>query len=185
MGPINLSDIYNCLERIDYSLLLKSLSPFVVYYLGEKNFKSYKLHKEFKTPRVVTIDLPPELTENSQIDEERLLKINFGDSVIKFAKNLIEKMSHADLTLLYHNLSTLNIVTKNLTLKSLLFNCITYGEYSISNNLIRLPNNDKNDAIIHELFHMASTFYRENDPTFFCWIFSKERRRKSNWQKFK
>lgn len=36
MGPINLSDIYNCLERIDYSLLLKSLSPFVVYYLGEK-----------------------------------------------------------------------------------------------------------------------------------------------------
>lgn len=165
---INVSDIVLLSEQIDYSLLLNIIKPIIIYYIADKSFKKYKLHKEFKSKTMAAIDLPPEIIrKHSEIDKERLLRQKFGESIINFATTIIDKIPNANLTLLYNNLSSLTTSTKNYKIDKLLFGSSTEGAYIACDNNIKLSESNYNFTIDHELFHVSSTFYRKEDGMVF------------------
>lgn len=165
---INISDIVLLSEQIDYSLLLNIINPIIIYYIADKSFKKYKLHKDFKSKTMATIDLPPEIIrKHSEIDKERLLRQKFGESIINFVTTIIDKIPNANLTLLYNNLSSLTTSTKNYKIYKLLFGSNTEGSYIVRDNNIKLSESNYNLTIDHELFHVSSTFYRKEDGMVF------------------
>lgn len=165
---INVSDIVLLSEQIDYSLLLNIIKPIIIYYIADKSFKKYKLHKEFKSKTMTAIDLPPEIVKkHSEIDKERLLQQKFGDSIINFATTITDKIPNANLTLLYNNLSSLTTSTKNYKIDKLLFGSSTEGSYIACDNNIKLSESNYNLTIDHELFHVSSTFYKKEDGMVF------------------
>jgi len=128
--------------------------------------KAYKLNKDNKAENVSAIELPPEVTRtDSKIDTQRLLQQKFGESIINFVNTITDKMPDADLTLLYNNLGTLTTSKKNFNLRNIVFGGSTTGEYSAPKNEIQVQESDYFVTLPHELFHMASSYYRENDKT--------------------
>jgi len=165
---INLSDIVILSEQIDYSLLLNIIKPIIIYYIVNKGFKKYKLHREFNAKTITPINLTPEIIKKySEIDKEKLLQQKFGDSIINFATTIIDKIPNVDLKLLYNNLNSLTTSTKNYNLDNLIFRTRTEAEYVARENSIKLIENNYNLTIDHELFHASSTFYRKEDGMIF------------------
>lgn len=165
---IDISDVIYQLQEIDYSLLLDIIKPIIVYYIADKSIKTYKLHKEFNAKVVSPIELPPDiLKRNEKVDKKRLLQQDFSDSIINFATTMIVEIPNKDLNLFYNNLSNLTTRTKSFKISNLLLKSNTQGSYKPKSNKIMLQENNYTLTIDHELFHMASTFYRESDGMIF------------------
>lgn len=169
---INLSEILMELQKIDYTQLLNIVKPIIIYFILNRavdtGLKTYRLHKDFKAKDVSTMDLPPEIVRvSSEVDEVKLLEQKFGDSIVAFAKTLVEKMPNADLSIFYNNISSLTTSTKNFRAKNIILNSGTQGAYNPKKNDIKLQEHNYMLTIDHELFHVASTHYRESDEMIF------------------
>lgn len=177
---MNVSNVICQLQEIDYSLLLDIMKPIIIYYITYKGISTYKLHKDFKAKVGAKIALPPEVVQRSYgIDKERLLKQKFGESIVNFATTITRIMPDADLTLFYNNLSNLTTTTKNFKISNLLLNSDTQGSYGSKSNQIMLQEDNYTLTIDHELFHMASSFYRESDGMIFSGFMQETKDKKS------
>lgn len=159
---IELSDILIQLEQIDYTLILRMLSPIISYYISNKVIEGYQLHKDFKPKNISRVSLPPELTqEYSSIDIENLISQRFGEAVVEFAKLVMTKFPSNDLTNFYNNLNELKVVPKKFGFQNLVFKTNTAATYDTKMNQIQVDVDDYTSTIYHELFHMASSAYKD------------------------
>lgn len=165
---INVSDVVLELQQIDFSTLFQIINPIIVYYVSSKAYDAYKIHKDFKAKANSKVILPPSIKRvHTQIDKERLLKQQFGNCIINFANTIVEKIPDTNLILFYNNLNSLTTSVKSFKLQNLILKDGTKGEYKPKLNKIQLQENNYETTIDHELFHMASTYYRESDGVIF------------------
>lgn len=172
-NEIQISDIIYQLQKINYAELLDALSPIIIAYIGNrivsKGIDNYKLYKDYKPKNISLVVLPPELKKKtSELDKERLLSKQLGDSVLHFANTVMDKMPHVDLTLFHNNLENLAVTVKSLKFKNLILSTNTAASYDVKKNLIIVRNGDYLETINHELFHMSTSLFRESDGIRFC-----------------
>lgn len=159
---LELNDILGQLEQIDYGLIISLLSFIVNYYATKKVIDGYRLRKDFIPKNINKISLPPELTqEYSKVDIAKLASQRFGDAVIEFAKLMMDKFPSSDLTNFYNNLTELKIKPKKFGFQNLVLQRNTAAQYSVKDNKIELDENNYITTIYHELFHMASSIYKD------------------------
>ena len=102
---LQLNDILIQLEKIDYNLIIKSLSPIIVAYAGFKIEKNYSLYKDYKTSNNKIL-LPPPLTDiNLKLDFDYPVIVkpaSNGSSIgINIAYNEKELIKNIDNAFLY------------------------------------------------------------------------------------
>ena len=170
---VNMSDIIQKLEQLDYSLIFNIIKPIIICYISKtainKGVKYYKINKDFKTNRTIKIDLPSEVIKKHQeVDKERIKKQKFGYLILEFYETLMQKMPNTSLNLLCNNLNTLTISIRNFKIYNLFTGNKTLGDYCLNDNHIRLIKDNKELFVIaHELFHMASTFIDDKKEMLF------------------
>lgn len=158
---MNINDFLTELQQIDYISIIRSLTPIVTYYTCDRVIKEINLHKDFKPKNINKVILPPDLTqEYSNIDIENLIANCFKENVLEFAKVIIENFSQKDLTIFYNNINTLKIQFENFKLKRFVLGNNNRAEYNIPKNEIYVDKEDYTTTIYHELFHMASSVYK-------------------------
>ena len=158
-----IDEIKNIIDTIDFDIIFNILE--LDYY--STNVKSnYHLHKEAIITSNAKILLSPELKRKyNSIKLNPKYKNSIKKYITIFAKTLTEIFSDKDLTILYNNLNRLKIKDKN-SLSFILCNLyyqlfLGFGigaYYDSSKNLIAVDEDDL--SIYHELFHMASTIYK-------------------------
>lgn len=157
-----LTDILIQLEQIDYISIISMLSPIISYYTTSKVIDGYKLHKDFKPKNISRVSLPPELTqEYSSVDIENLASQRFGEAVVEFAKLVMTKFSSNNLLNFYNNLNQLKVVPKKFGLQNLVFKTNIAGTSDAKKNQIQVDGDGYTKTIYHELFHMASSTYKD------------------------
>lgn len=179
---IQVSDIVYGLQQIDYKELLDVMSPIITFYVSSrlttKTIGSIQVHRDYKPKNIKSVSLPPEtISQVDDIDKERLIELQFGDSVLNFANTVMREVPHADLSFLCSNLRNLSVFCKNFELRNFIFNTDLAGRYSVDKNKICVRKKDYLQTIDHELLHMGSSFFRESDGMAFCG-FSQENNRK-------
>lgn len=157
-----LTDILIQLEQIDYISIIRMLSPIISYYTTGKIIDGYMLHKDFKPKNISRVSLPPELIQKySDVDIEKLASKRFGEAVIEFAKLVMTKFPSKDLTNFYNNLNELKVEPKKFGLQNLILRGNTAATYDAKKNQIQVDSDDYTSTIYHELFHMASSTYKD------------------------
>ena len=157
-----LTNILIQLEQIDYISIIRMLRPIIIYYTNSKLIDGYKLHKDFKPKNISRVILPPELIYSySNIDIENFASQRFGEAVIEFAKLIMAKFPEKDLVNFYNNINELKIAPKKFGFQNLVLKTTTMGTYDAKNNKIQVEGDDYTEAIYHELFHMASSTYKD------------------------
>ena len=101
--------------------------------------------------------LKPELERISEdINYNDIKYLYLSDEIINFIKVLKDNFSDSDLTNFYNNISYLDVIIDD-----------PFGEYKNSydpvNNLIYLESDKAESSIYHELFHAASTCYKDDN----------------------
>lgn len=163
---LNISEIMQKIQNIDFEFLMSVLKPFVIYYISYSIFleqnDAYNLHKDFIPKDISKVVLPPELTqEETEVDYEKLSSKWFGKEVIEFAKFLEKEFPQADLVNFYNNINRLSVETYEPKRKRIIIDKISKAEgvYNVESNLIRIEKGLVENTIFHELFHMASSRY--------------------------
>lgn len=90
----------------------------------------------------------------------------YGKEIIEFKETLFKTFNIEDLNILKSNIKYLDIKEKNSFLKLKCKN-ITAGKYKPKENKISILKEFKNQALNHELFHMATTIYDEETKKIF------------------
>mgnify|MGYP003571262627 CR=1 FL=1 len=133
--------------------------------LKNKNEKRFRLllRKDFKTQDVAKVMIPPEIKidiKNLYINESKNMIIN--NKLIYFFFELNKHFQPEDLSLLYYNIGDIEInkSTKFKSLLALLNNNV--GTYSTTENRIRINEKEEENALFHELFHMATSYSKDN-----------------------
>lgn len=159
---LELSDILIQLQQIDYVAILKMLQPIIIYYITDRTIKGYNLHKKYRPQNISKVFLPPELTqEYSNIDIDNWTSHRFGNAIVEFISVVLTNFSSMDLINFRNNLNELKINPKKFGLHNLIFSSNTVADYDIKKNLIRVDGDNYVSSIYHELFHMASSTYRD------------------------
>lgn len=149
------------IQQIDYASIITTLSPIIICYINSKVIDNYNLHRDYKPKNIRKVSLPPELTqEYSNIDIERFASQQFGSAIIHFAKVMIDKFPSVDLINFYNNLNELKINPKKFGFQNLVLRSNTAATYEAKKNKIRVDKDDYTSTIYHELFHMASSTYK-------------------------
>ena len=163
---LNISEIMQKIQNIDFESLMSVLKPFIIYYISYSIFRehndAYNLHKDFIPKDISKVVLPPELTqEETEVDYEKLSSKWFGKEVIEFAKLIEKEFPQADLVNFYNNINGLSVETYESKRKRIIIyrTSKTVGTYNVASNLIRIEKGFVESAIYHELFHMASSRY--------------------------
>ena len=120
--------------------------------------KSILIHRDFIPKNIKKVKMPPELTVDFLDTKEIHTKYEetTQKEVDKFLEILEKNFKPEDLTFFLRNLQSLDFK------KMKEINGDTIGYYTPSNNKITLLEGVDSNTIIHELFHMAST-YRDNE----------------------
>ena len=152
---LEVNDIIIKVQQIDWKIILGVLSPIISYYITKKGVKNCILHKEYKPKDIKSIVLPPELLPKySDIDEEKILAQRFGESVLRFAKFMVDKFPPENLINFYNNINELMVSQKSGFKREEII-----GQYDSGENKIEISDES---SIYHELFHMASTISKSN-----------------------
>ncbi len=140
------------------------LSSLTVY----NTAKNYKLCKDFNDNKEIKIINHEEIKDKfTNTAQKRLLSLKFGKDILNFKKKLAQNLNSKDLNLLYNNLKTIKTKDKLFFLKHFLF-LFVGGNYNPKNSKINIWHFVKNDVINHELLHMASSIYDDNNKIGFC-----------------
>lgn len=162
MDNKKLTNILNQLGQIDYTSIIRNLNCIISHYTTSKAIGSYHLHKDFNPKNISRVSLPPEfIQEYSDIDIEKLASQRFGEAVVEFAKLMMTKFPSKNLNIFYYNLNKLKLKPKKFGLQNLIFRTNVEGSYDIEKNQIQVDRNGYIRAIFHELFHMASSIYKD------------------------
>lgn len=149
------------IQQIDYASIITTLSPIIICYINSKVIDNYYLHRDYKPKNIRKVSLPPDLTqEYSNIDIERFVSQQFGSAIIHFAKVMIDKFPSGVLINFYNNLNELKIKPKKFGFQNLVLRSNTAATYEAKKNEIRVDKDNYSSTIFHELFHMASSTYK-------------------------
>lgn len=156
-------DFQNYVET-KYPLLRKNLPKFIKkfyniyfifpFYIIDRTFDNISFRRDFLPKNIKKVKMPPELTidllETNEIHNkyEETLQIE----VDTFLDILEKNFKREDLTIFFRNIQTLDFKE----VKEL--NDDTIGYYTPNNNKITLIEGADSNTIIHELFHMASSY---------------------------
>ncbi|MBR4619113.1 MAG: hypothetical protein IKO49_07400 [Bacilli bacterium] len=150
------------LEQINYLEILDAIKPLIIYYVTSKAIDTYKLHRDYKPKNISKVTLPPELTsEYSEIDINKIVATKYGESIVKFADVVINNFSSEDLTNFYNNINDLKTRSKKFGIQNLILRSKTAGQYDPKKNEITIDDDTAETTIYHELFHMASSTYKD------------------------
>lgn len=115
----------------------------------------YKLREDFKPKDISKVVLPPELKQKySNVDVQKYASKCFYDALAEFIQLLSTKFSKEYLINFYNNINSVNIKTKDLEHSD------CSGYYLAEKNSITLDSNEC-ISIYHELFHMASSVFKD------------------------
>ena len=150
------------LEQNNYLEILDAIKPLIIYYVTSKAIDTYKLHRDYKPKNISKVTLPPELTsEYSEIDINKIVATKYGESIVKFADVVINNFSAEDLTNFYNNINDLKTRSKKFSIQNLILRSKTAGQYDPKKNEITIDDDTAETTIYHELFHMASSTYKD------------------------
>lgn len=150
------------LEQINYLEILDAIKPLIIYYVTSKAIATYNLHRDYKPKNISKVTLPPELTsEYSEIDINKIVATKYGESIVKFANVVINNFSAEDLTNFYNNINELKTKSKKFGIQNLILRSKTAGKYDPKKNEIKIDDDTAETTIYHELFHMASSTYKD------------------------
>ena len=159
---IIVQDFIMQLEQIDYLEILDIIRPLLIYYIASKTLDTYTLHRDYKPAKISKVVLPPELnTEYSELDIKKIAAKKYGEHILKFAKVIIKNFSAEDLINFYNNINDLKTKQKKFIIRNLLLGSKFVGEYDLIDNEITIDDDTAELSIYHELFHMASSTYRD------------------------
>lgn len=144
------------LEQIDYNSLVNSLSPVVFLYATNKFYQNYKLQKKIK-PKYVKIKESNVKETNKNIDYDNLIKEEFYYIIDEFIKVIKSKIPESNLNIFYSNINSIKIKEE----KPLFIKPNVIADYDNRKNKIRIFKKESYTVIYHELFHMASSYYRD------------------------
>lgn len=166
----NITDFFVQLQQIDFARILMLLSPTIIYYTARKPISSnYNLRKDFKIKNVNTASLPVEVVRKfDDINEEEILKKQFGQLIMEFVEVVKENIPEINLTLFLNNINTLNSSIKDFKFSNFISNGRTAGAYDPEKNTIELSKNNYSLTIDHELFHASSTIVDEATGMIYC-----------------
>lgn len=151
------------IQQIDYASIITILRPIIICYISSKVIDGYYLRKDYKPKNISKVCLPPDLKqEYSNIDIERFASQQFGSAIIHFANVIIDKFPSADLVNFYNNLNELKINPKKFGFQNLVFSSNTAATYEVKKNKIEVDKDNYISTIYHELFHMASSIYKND-----------------------
>ncbi len=160
--------VENIISNIDNKDLLTILKPIIIIYISAKTIQfianNYKIQKDYTLTNMTLVNKRPEFNHKFSDDyKAELLKVQFGKHVLDFLNTLEQEIPNIDLSLLYKHLSNFKIIYKNFKLENFFFKRGIIAKYNILTNCIEIDKNDFNNVIVHELFHMASSFYCQDD----------------------
>ncbi len=157
-----MQDFIMQLEQINYLEILDAIKPIIIYYVTSKALYTYSLNRNYKPKNISNVTLPPELIlEYSEVDINKIVATKYGESIIKFADVMIKNFPTEDLTNFYININDLKIRPKKFDIQNLILRSNVAGEYSQSKNEITIEEDIAELTIYHELFHMASSIYKD------------------------
>lgn len=93
--------------------------------------------------------------EYNTIDYERLKSLPLGDEIINFCSVILKNFDDSYLDNFYNNINSINVIINQYDNNHK--NC-----YDGINNTIYLESEEDKNFIYHELFHMASTTYKDD-----------------------
>ncbi len=157
-----IQDFIMQLEQVNYIEILDAIKPLIIYYVTSKTLDTYSLHMDYKPKNISKVTLPPELTlEYSEVDINKIVATKYGESIIRFANVIIKNFPTEDLTNFYININNLKARAKNFGIQNLILKSKTAGEYDPKKNEITVDDDTAESTIYHELFHMASSIYKD------------------------
>ena len=149
------------LKQTDCSSIIEILNPVVSFYSTNRFIKKYKLYRQLNLKNIDIISLSDSSKKIFNVNVRNLASNNFKDAVIFFTEVIMNKFSSTILDNFYKNLCDLKIHPRHFKLKNSIFKTHIVGIYKIKENIIEIDYNDVTSSIYHELFHMASSIYRD------------------------
>ena len=164
------------LGQIDYGTILSTIVlSAACNYTVAKAFQGYTLRKDYRPKNITQVALPPELKEDyDSINILDIYKKDFGETIIKFATTLINRFPPEVLTNFYNNINTLKTKEGTFVIRNFLVGNKAVGRYDPKRNTIKIDGENEDITIFHELFHMASSIYKDGiEYSGFCQINKK------------
>ena len=175
------TNIINELRNTDYSKTIDSYDPIVELKNDLKNLLTLiddiYLRKEARVEDIKEVAMPPELISYYRgINYRYIMTYEFGEEIVKFVDVMNNNFSAANLIMLYNNVNELKIKKIHFNeqkehLKNIIFGrgktdqtAASYNEYL---NRISISENDALVYLPHELFHMSSSFYDEENCIYY------------------
>ena len=141
-----------------FSFLICLVSVTVSSVISRILIDKYRINKKFVPSKINKIYLSPDVKLNYKIiniDEKYEGEIK--NCIDKFINVICSNFNEDDLGIFYNNINKLKIKKYNF-LYSKIFNKNVVGEYFLKRNTIKYL---VNETIYHELFHMASSYYKD------------------------
>jgi len=159
---ITIQDFITEIEQINYFEILDVIKPLIIYYITSKTISAYQLHRNYKPKKISKVVLPPTLNkEYSELDIKKITVTKYRESILKFAEVLINNFPAKDLINFYNNIHDLKIKEKKFKIQNFILRSNTAGEYIPSVNEITIDDDTAELTMYHELFHMASSTYKD------------------------
>lgn len=79
--------------------------PIFVY----KYYKLSSIYQDYKPKKNLSITKPPEKELKEWINYKKILKKQFGESLVNFVKVIKEKLPHVDLSYFYKNIKKIDV----------------------------------------------------------------------------
>ena len=152
------------LQQMDYEPIIRGLNFIISCYVTKKVVDGYNLHRNYKPKNISKVALPPELTQDySNINIEKYASQCFGNAIIEFAKVIINKFPQTYLVNFYNNINELSVEPKKTGFKNIILSSDTEAKatYTPRKKLIQVDVDNYVSTIYHELFHMASSVYKD------------------------
>lgn len=129
--------------------------------------RNYDLKKDFNAKKVEIVDFPRDIVESSnKVNTNKLNSLN-EKQIKEFVSVLTKNTKKKNLKLMNNNLKTLNIKRGSFFFHKVFANDAV-ASYNPNNNTIKLSRKEYDDAIYHELFHLASAYFNKEKKISFC-----------------
>ena len=137
-------------------MLLQSFMPMISYFATNKVLSTYTLHKDFKPKDISKVSIPLELKQKyTDIEISQIGSKKVREAVLEFADILEKEFAKDSLINFYNNVNEVKIKRNGgILLLS------ADGTYSCKKNKI---NYCTISSIYHELFHMASSVFNNEN----------------------
>ena len=142
---------------------------FILSFVINAGLNRYLLYKNEQPKNMKLISGPPELFQTVRTLKKNHRRNHMIDNSIQEFKNVIEeKMNHIDLSLFHNNVDQVTVYMKNFKLNNFIYRNSISGIYDSKTNSIEIDKSDYLDTIDHELMHMASSHYDQNNKKSYC-----------------